>query len=156
MEHTDSERPAAPPNPEPIWCVVANVAAETRRGPGGWEIGRGTKHFPPGAKVYCSPSLWGDGYERIKVVGRHRGSHRYVAMVVRAAWLTNWRAQLVYSPRVIRTLTPRWRDRPLWDGSAEAKAWAEESVRALRARHGRAGTERADPVTAADADSVEE
>ena len=78
------EQPAAAPNPEPIWCVVANVAEETGRGPGGREIGRGTKHFPPGAKVYCSPPLWGDGYERIRVVGRHRGSHRYVTMVVRA------------------------------------------------------------------------
>ncbi len=90
------------------------------------------------------------------MVGRHRGSHRYVTMVVRAAWLTNWRAQLVYSPRVIRALTPRWRDRPLWDGSDEAKAWAEEAVRILRARYSRDGAERADPVTAADADSVEE
>ena len=62
----------------------------------------------------------------------------------------------MYSPRVIRALTPRWRDRPLWDGPTESQAWAEESVRILRAHYGQAGTERADPVTAADADSVAE
>lgn len=45
------------------------------------------------------PVQWGDGYEKIKVVGRHRGSHQYVTMVMQARWLTNWRAKLVYSNR---------------------------------------------------------
>ena len=41
-------------------------------------------------------------------------------MIVSASWLTEWRAELVYSPRVIATL---W---PIWNGSLGSKARAEE------------------------------
>lgn len=80
---------------------------------------RGTKHFSPGAKVYCFPALWGDGYENVQVVGRHRGSHRYFKMIMSARYLTNWRADLVYSPHVIREFEGHW------DGSEKSKELAE-------------------------------
>ena len=47
--------------------------------------------------------MWGDGYEKIHVVGRHRALHRRcVKMIVSSWWLTNWRVQLVYSSYAIR------------------------------------------------------
>src|SRR5690349_20283274 len=92
-------------NPEEsIWCVVGNIVNERASGIGGLEIRPGTKHFPPGAKVYCCPPLWDDGYENILVIGRHRGSHRYATMVIKSDWVENWRIQLVYSPHIINEL----------------------------------------------------
>jgi hypothetical protein len=90
--------------PDAIWCVVANVVDERPYGPGGIEVRRGTRLFASGTKVSCFPPLWGDGYERVKVVGRHRRTHRYITTTVRSAWLMNWRVKLVYSPHVIREM----------------------------------------------------
>lgn len=64
----------------------------------------GTKHFPPKTKVYCFPAQWGDGYEKIVVIGRHRGSHRYVRMVIPSRHVTHWRMKQVYSPKVLRLI----------------------------------------------------
>ena len=45
----------------------------------------------------------GDGYEQIKVLGKHRGERGgLVRMVIDAVWVTNWRAQVVYKPEVLR------------------------------------------------------
>ncbi len=54
------------------------------------------------------------------MVGRHWASHRYVEMIVNEKWLTNWRAQLVYSPHVIHEL---W---PVWDGTERSHERAQE------------------------------
>jgi len=109
----------------PVWCPVANMTEQRSYGPGGQEIRRGSKHFAPGAKLYCYPPLWGDGYKQIQVVGRHRGSHGYVKMIVRSDWLTNWRVRLVYSPHVIRQL---W---PFWDGTERSQVRAKELVNSM-------------------------
>jgi len=138
--------------PAPVWCLVANVVAERRAGPGGVNVRRGTKHFAPGAKVYCLPPLW-DSYHKVRsvdkivVVGRHRRSHRYMTIVTRTEWLTNWRIQLVYSPHVIREMVRFVQDRwswldpsidylrangLVWDGSTESKARAEQLATRMR------------------------
>jgi hypothetical protein len=62
---------------------------------------KGTKQFPPGAKVYCFPALWVDGYENIKVIGKPRKSRRLITVVMRSALITNWRLKKVYDPEVI-------------------------------------------------------
>jgi hypothetical protein len=111
-----------------VWCVAANVAEEQPFGPGGQEIRRGTKHFAPHAKVYCFPAQWGDGYQDIRVVGRHRASHRYVTMVIPSKRLTNWRAELVYSPHVIKELAG------YWDGTHASKEIAESIAQMCRER----------------------
>lgn len=116
------------------WCVVANVAREVPFGPGGVEIRRGTKHFSPGAKVWVLPAQWGDGGDQVFVVARHRGSRRYVRMVVPSRRLTGFRVQGVYSPAVLRELTRPWQprgDRPvgLWKTKEQAEravAWWSE------------------------------
>jgi hypothetical protein len=100
--------------------MVGNIVEERPYGPGGKETRRGTKHFAPGTRVYCFPPLWGDGYEQIKVVGRHRGSSRLVTMVIPSKWVVNRRAKLVYSPAVIRRLEGHW------DGSAYSRHLAEQ------------------------------
>jgi hypothetical protein len=112
----------------PVWCPVANMVRERPYGPGGREIRRGSKRFAPGAKLYCYPALWGDGYEQIQVIGRHRATHRYVKMIVNEKWLINWRVQLAYSPHVIRELWPGW------DGTEQSRGQAQEIVDFMTAR----------------------
>ncbi len=120
-----------PEEQKPVWCVVANVK-ETREHGESKEIKFGTKHFFPGTKVYCYPVLWGDGYEQIKVIGRHRGSHKYVTMIISSSWLENWRTKLVYSPEVIARFEGRW------NSTQDSRAKAEEIVHwMLQRQHGK-------------------
>ncbi len=101
------------------WCLVANVITQ----PFGekYQIQKGTKHFSPNTKVYCSAPHWGDGYEKIVVAGRHRGSSKLVLMVVPTKRLTNWRAQCVYLPKNIRG---GWRIKS-WHSKEEIEALAK-------------------------------
>ena len=87
--------------PEPVWGVVANIVQERPYVEGGAEIRIGTKHFNAGAKVYLVEVYWGAGGDQLTVVGHHRQTHRFVTMDVSAAWLTNWRVSLIYSPHII-------------------------------------------------------
>jgi hypothetical protein len=107
-----------------IWCVVANIVDEHSFGESK-EIKKGTKHFSKGTKVYCFPPLWGDGYEKIQVIGHHKGSHRYVKMVVASKLLINWRVKLVYSPFVISEMNG------YWDNSLSSKKMAETLVKSI-------------------------
>jgi hypothetical protein len=114
------------------WCLVGNIVIESRHGDGGSVIDRGTKHFSPGTKVYCLPAQWGDGYEKIVVIGRHRGSKRFVRMVVRADWVTNWRAKTVYEPAVVRLIEEGTREP--WKRGFASKEVVENYVAELKAR----------------------
>ena len=84
-----ADNPASIPTIEPdlpkwIWCLVANVreypvddffnVVEKKR--------RGTKHFGPGTRVFVYPVQWGDGWERMVVVGRKKGSRRLIRKIV--------------------------------------------------------------------------
>jgi hypothetical protein len=110
------------------YCVVANVADETAQGEGGLEIRSGIKHFAPGAKVWVLPSYWGDGGEKVIVVGRHRGSAGpYIRIVIARRHLTNFRVRTIYSPAVLRVLTKPWRKGDdhgphLWESREEAES----------------------------------
>lgn len=119
-----------PPSMPTQWCLVGNIIEERPYGPGGQEVRRGTKHFAPGTKVYCLPAQWGDGYEQILVIGRHRGSKKWVTMVISSDWVTNWRAKLVYEPAVLRRLHVATSEagRRNWTSQAEV----EECVASLR------------------------
>jgi len=110
-----------------IWCVVANVVGDHPVGEEK-EIRTGTKHFSPGTKVYCYPPLWGDGYEQVKVIGRHRGSRGLVEMVMPSKWLTNWRVKMVYSPFVLSHMKDHW------DGSQESRQKAGSIVSEMTQR----------------------
>ena len=97
------------------WCLIGNIQAENVFGPER-QIRSGTHHFSPGSKVYCLPSQWGDGLESINVIARHRGSRRFVKMVARTRWITNWRSKVVYNPEVLRLLAEHCpeSESPVW------------------------------------------
>jgi hypothetical protein len=114
------------------WCLVGNIVEERPYGEGGTETKRGTKHFSPGTKVYCLPSHWGDGYEKIRVIGRHRGSRQFATLVIRADWVTNWRAKVVYDPVVLRLIHEA--TEKAWIGNWSSKEHVETYVSLLKER----------------------
>src|SRR6185312_15964363 len=105
------------------WCLVGNIVERRPHGVGGVEEKSGAPHFAPGAKVYCLPPQWGDGYDKIMVVGRHRGSKLFVKMVIRSAWVTGWRAKVVYSPEVLRLLNDLEPHQRMWTSREEVEGW---------------------------------
>lgn len=106
---------------ESAWCLVANIVEKRQIGNDGGDVKHGTKHFPPGTKIYCMPAQWGDGYAQIKVIGRHRGSKQYVTMVIKSEWVTNWRAKVVYSPEVLFRL--REDSRAQWQSQQQVEEY---------------------------------
>jgi hypothetical protein len=94
------------PQSDPIksqWCLVGNIVAVRSFGVE-HELRSGTKHFSGGTKVYCLPAQWGDGYDKITVIGRHRGSKQFESMIIRSDWVCNWRAKVIYNPEIIRRI----------------------------------------------------
>lgn len=89
--------------PEWIWCLVGNVIDEHPFGEDHTVV-HGTRHFSPGTKVYCFPVQWGDGYEKIAVLGKHRGSRGLIRIVMSRELIHNFRCQKVFSPYVIKRI----------------------------------------------------
>ena len=136
------ELPQLVDDPGPSWCAVANVVKDRPYGPGGVEIRHGSKHFAPGAKVHLVTGYWGMGGENVTVVGRHRGSRRFVMLDIRSDYLRDWRTELAYSPFVTRALAAHGEytchDKQGPD-SAEAKRHANEIVTSFIRRHAAIG-----------------
>lgn len=107
------------------WCLVGNIVNERPFGHGGEETKLGTKHFSPGTKVYCLPAQWGDGYERVMVVGRHRGSKQFKTMIIQSEWIENLRAKVVYNPEVLRRLNKATEEswRKNWESKEEVEMY---------------------------------
>lgn len=100
-----------------IWCLVANVAGSNHEG-GDIVPDLGTKHFAPGAKLFCFPYSAGD---RIRVLGRHRGGGpRLVKMVISPKDLVDWRAQKIFRPDVQSLMMD------VWDNSESSRILAEQ------------------------------
>jgi hypothetical protein len=116
-------------NSSPVWCVAANVREDLLIHEENKEPRTSTKPFNAGAKVYLAGAFRGMGSNHVTVVGHFRGKG-YVTSVVNTRYLTNWRAELIYSPTVIARLSaiPRW-DSFKWDGSAESKVRAEQEAK---------------------------
>ena len=122
MDGHDDQGPLA-------FCVVANVTQWTAHGEGGLELQRGLRHFPPGAKVWVLPVMWGDGGANVIVVGHHRGTRGrgYARMVIARRHLADFRVQGIYSSALMKAITAPWRDLELrlWASRADAEAQAD-------------------------------
>jgi len=86
-----------------IFCLVGNII-DSHHVSIQDKVSKGTKHFSPGTKVFCYPPRWGDGYEKIKVIGRHRKSSKLITIILASKYVTNWRMTTVYNPFVIREM----------------------------------------------------
>lgn len=112
------------------WYLVANVRENQPFGKN-HEIRKGTKHFAPNTKVYCSYPQWGDGYENIIVGGRHRGSSKLVCMVIHWTKLTNWRTEYAYVPPLGSWEVDEWKSKEQVELWAKRLRWRQE-VRDVR------------------------
>lgn len=88
--------------PEPVWLVAANVLRWRRYGELGQEFRAGTKAFRGGAKVYVIDTYPGSGNEQLTAVGHGRGNGRWITIDTGTRHLHTFRAQLVYSPAVLK------------------------------------------------------
>jgi hypothetical protein len=86
------------------WCLVGNIVDRRPLGPDNPRQKPGSRHFSAGTKVYCLPAQWGDGYDQMIVIGRHRGADKLVQMIINGDWIENFRAMVVYPVEIIRRL----------------------------------------------------
>ncbi|MEM1056166.1 MAG: hypothetical protein AAGI52_11615 [Bacteroidota bacterium] len=109
--------------PDSEWCLIGNIVGEHPFGPGGEETRVGAKQFSPGTKVYVVPKWKWDGYVYLNamVIGRPRRSRRFITVVIRSRLIESWRAQVVYSPTVLRLLREHGVS-PWTQGEVEAMA----------------------------------
>lgn len=77
------------------WCLVGNIIDKRIYGEN-HEIRYGVKVFSPGTKVYIAPHQWGDGGERLVVIGVPRGKKRLVECVIDSEYIYNFRIKKVY------------------------------------------------------------
>jgi hypothetical protein len=90
-----------------IWCLVGNIVDEHLYGPDK-VVREGTKHFRPGAKVYCLDAYWGSGGERVIVMGLPRKKRHLIKTVLDCRLIHNFRLQKVFDKRIIRTNGYTW------------------------------------------------
>lgn len=100
------------PQIEPIWGVAANIVQERLYGPGGSETRRGTNKFRARQKVYLYDVFWGMGGENSTYIGRYRGKYNYITCSIPTAFVTNFRAELIYSPTIIYRIVYGYADDP--------------------------------------------
>ena len=85
------------------WCLVGNIV-KTREYGEDREIKYGTKGFSGGTKVYLAPIQWGDGYERVVVLGKPRHKHGLAEMVIPLKHFENYRLKKVFEPNVLERM----------------------------------------------------
>jgi hypothetical protein len=94
-----------------VWSLVGNIVEKHEYGENR-EIRKGSKHFSPGAKVYCIPEFGGMGHENITVIGIPRRSRRHIKVTISSSLIENWRIKKVYHPHVVKLLDEhsKWSD----------------------------------------------
>ena len=118
-----------------VWCLVGNITEVHEFGENK-NLLTGTKQFRPGAKVYMAPANWGDGYEKIVVIGCPRHKRHYIEIIMRSAYIENYRIQKVYTPFLLKMMENsefRW-----WDDSEDSYQSIRALADALNARKSKA------------------
>lgn len=85
------------------WCLVGNIVEKHPYGEE-HEIRYGSKHFSGGTKVYIAPAQWGDGMEKIVVLGLSRHSRNFVEVVISSKLVENFRLGKVYKPVLLKRM----------------------------------------------------
>jgi hypothetical protein len=111
-----------------VYCLVGNIVKKHKFGENK-EIKYGSKQFSGGTKVYCYPGKWGDGYERIYVLGRPRKQNRLAKIVIRRELIENFRLKKVFNKKVIKEM---YYDNG-WDNSEKTKQEIIDFAKALNA-----------------------
>lgn len=64
----------------------------------------GTKSFSGGTKVYVAPAQWGDGFEKVCVIGKPRHAFRLIEIVIKSDNIENFRLKKVFTPSVLKLM----------------------------------------------------
>ena len=54
--------------------------------------------------MYIAPIQWGDGGEKVVVIGVPRHTKQWIEVVMRRDYITNFRIKRVYSPTLLRIM----------------------------------------------------
>ena len=108
--------------PKTLTCLAGNIVMEREFGED-HEIRRGTKHFAPHAKVYCSHAHWGDKNPRWMVTGKPRKGHQLITVIIDSKCVENLRPEIVYSPSKIEKL---WRDGNYFDSKEDVQSFIDD------------------------------
>ncbi|MBR3227669.1 MAG: hypothetical protein IKF68_03895 [Erysipelotrichaceae bacterium] len=100
------------------WCLVGNIINEHFQGENK-DIVHGTKHFSPNTKVYIAPANWGDGFEKVIVIGKQRKRFKYIELVMPSKWTENWRLGKICKPEILNIIEIS--DHTWWDDSITDK-----------------------------------
>ena len=116
----------------PQWCLIGNIVE--RKAPASK---RSVKSFVPGAKVYCLPAPWGDGYDQFNVIGHHQEANRFVMKATAGDRIENGRAQAVYNAEVRALLdkTAQESGRRNWSSRQEVETYIKAIKAHLLARN---------------------
>ena len=108
------------------YCLVGNIVDEHEFGEDK-EIRRGTKHFAPGAKVYCLYRLgWGGmGYESMVVMGKPRKQGRLIKITVRTKYIRNFRLKKITNRKVMEAMSGYYNAEKAEETRAEILRFAE-------------------------------
>ena len=82
-----------------VWCIVGNIIDEHMWGEEKI-IKKGTKHFPPKAKVYCFPEFGGMAHESVRVLGIPRKRKEFINVIIKTELISNFRLTKVYKPKI--------------------------------------------------------
>ena len=85
------------------WCLVGNLKSEMDFGVE-HEIRNDTKHFSKNTKLLLAPVQWGDGYERVVVIGTPKYSKRYIELIMAIEHIENFRMQKIYKPVLLKMM----------------------------------------------------
>lgn len=100
------------------WCLVGNIVTCHEYGED-QQIKYGTKQFSGGTKVYIAPAQWGDGYEKVVVIGISRKVRHYIEVIINRRYIENYRLERVYKPSILQRMlesTYRW-----WDDTEQGR-----------------------------------
>lgn len=114
INETEKEKPL----PETLAVMVGNIVDEREFGED-HHIVHGTKQFSPGTKVYCRPVSFGIE-ERWKITGIPKHGGKYITVILSPDCVTNLRAKIVYSPKLIDKLI---RDYVYFDSKEQVENW---------------------------------
>ena len=106
------------------WCIVGNIIGAHPYGVEK-ETRYGTKHFVPGAKVYCTLA-YGD-FDRLVVMGTPRHGRKYIEVIIERSKVENLRIQKCFKPAVLNMMKQRHYQ---WWGNTDTDR--EEILRYLR------------------------
>lgn len=100
----DSQHISSPQTPSvsPIWAISAKIVEESPSGYAGRKTRRGTRKFNANQKVYLWDYPNGNQWPMVDMVGRYRGKYKYIHTMINARYLFGFRAELIYSPTIIR------------------------------------------------------